>query len=88
MQRRTLIAAAVAALMPKPTPAEPLDASLFVFYEGCDAQGDPLPCLRADFGAVGDGVTDDSEAWQRASDHTFRVPAGTYRVTRGLDWRD
>ena len=45
----------------------------------------------ADFGAVGDGSTDDSKALQAALDETFKsgggfllIPPGTYRVTRTL----
>ncbi|MBI4657756.1 MAG: hypothetical protein HY735_02705 [Verrucomicrobia bacterium] len=48
--------------------------------------------LRRDYGAAGDGQTDDTGAWQRALDaltkHTnhcvLYVPAGTYRLTRTI----
>ena len=44
----------------------------------------------ADFGAVGDGTTDDASAWQacidaaQATGHAIQVPAGTYTVSRML----
>src|SRR5438876_8814758 len=46
--------------------------------------------VRRDYGAVGDGKADDSNAFQRALDDLTRhekacvlyVPAGTYRITR------
>lgn len=54
----------------------------------------PLPERKAttsvaDFGAVGDGVTDDTEAFLRAlreaAGETIRVPAGTYLIRDILD---
>lgn len=49
-----------------------------------------LPNLKTDFGAVGDGVTDDTAAFQAALDAAiaFNVPAGTYKITSGLNWRN
>eukprot|EP00955_Chlamydomonas_euryale_P084106 363925-Chlamydomonas_euryale.AAC.27 len=52
----------------------------------------PRPRVRTDvrdFGAVGDGVADDSEALEAAAKATPRngvlyLPAGTYRLTRVL----
>lgn len=44
-----------------------------------------------DFGAIGDGVTDDTNAIQQAIDEaslgckTVFVPVGTYKITRSLD---
>lgn len=55
--------------------------------------------VKRDFGAVGDGTTDDTEAWQQALDSLgfsgnnpqpkaiLHVPAGTYRITRTLEFR-
>lgn len=43
--------------------------------------------LMADFGAVGDGVRDDTAAWEKALSGvtgTLDVPAGTYRISRPL----
>lgn len=55
--------------------------------------------LRKDFGATGDGVVDDTAAWEAAlaalpehgkakpgSPRVLYVPAGTYRITRPLVW--
>ncbi|WP_197375556.1 right-handed parallel beta-helix repeat-containing protein [Mycolicibacterium baixiangningiae] len=44
-----------------------------------------LPTVKA-FGAVGDGVTDDSPAFRRAADaaDTIRIPAGTYRADSSI----
>lgn len=49
-------------------------------------------CVVSDFGAVGDGKADDRDALQSAIDaarsqnKTLRFPAGTYRITKYLDW--
>ncbi|MBL9128281.1 MAG: hypothetical protein JNL97_11565, partial [Verrucomicrobiales bacterium] len=55
--------------------------------------------VKRDFGAVGDGTTDDTDAWQQALDSlgfsgnnpqpkgVLHVPAGTYRITRTLEFR-
>jgi Pectate lyase superfamily protein len=48
--------------------------------------------LKRDYGALGDGKTDDTSALQKALDdlkadkksHCLYLPAGTYRLTRGL----
>jgi polygalacturonase len=40
-------------------------------------------CSVTTFGAIGDGITDDSEAFQRAVDsgvHVVDVPPGTYNI--------
>lgn len=55
----------------------------------------PLPRITVpptvkDFGATGDGVTDDTAAIQRAVDASLRplhFPAGTYRLTKSIDVR-
>ena len=43
-----------------------------------------IPDLKITYGAVGDGITDDTDAWQRAvadaSVSTLYVPPGTYRL--------
>ena len=57
--------------------------------------------LRKDFGAAGDGVVDDTVAWELAlaalpehgkakadSPRVLYVPAGTYRITRPLVWEN
>lgn len=49
-------------------------------------------CVVTDFGAVGDGQADDRDALQgaidaaRSQNKTLRFPAGTYRITKYLDW--
>ncbi|MBL9135406.1 MAG: putative Ig domain-containing protein [Verrucomicrobiales bacterium] len=55
--------------------------------------------VKRDFGAAGDGTTDDTDAWQLALDSlgfsgnnpqpkaVLHVPAGTYRITRTLEFR-
>jgi len=55
--------------------------------------------VKRDFGAVGDGTSDDTDAWQQALDSlafsgnnpqpkaVLHVPAGTYRITRTLEFR-
>lgn len=55
------------------------------------ARADRLPASAADFGARGDGTTDDTAALQRAIDLLERdgggslfLPAGTYRTSRPL----
>ncbi|HEY5914905.1 MAG TPA: glycosyl hydrolase family 28-related protein [Verrucomicrobiae bacterium] len=68
------------------------------FYETAEEFVGPFASwknLRRDFGAKGDGVTDDTAAWQRALDalkpmpeidwSVLYVPAGTYRLTAPLE---
>jgi hypothetical protein len=51
--------------------------------------------LKRDFGAIGDGITDDTLALQNAlntlqpnsTNHVLYLPAGTYRITQPLDFR-
>ena len=50
-------------------------------------------CDVTDYGAKGDGVTDDSGAIQAVLDRTerplvVRIPAGTYRIGTGLKVHD
>ncbi len=55
-----------------------------------DSQKISIPPNVKDFGAVADGVADDSAAIQRAVDASLRplhFPAGTYRVTRTIEIR-
>lgn len=54
----------------------------------------PLPINARDFGVVGDGVTDDTAAFQAFRDECKRsgrpgfVPAGMHVLLRALRWRD
>ena len=59
-------------------------------YAGCGRGEQPLRALKADvsvkeFGAVGDGKTDDTQAFKKAIEQspgkTLLVPAGRYRIT-------
>jgi len=62
----------------------------FAGYHAAEAAVPDLPVRGnvKDFGAVGDGLTDDSAAFQRAiaavSDGALFIPAGRYRLTRVL----
>ncbi|MCL4179350.1 MAG: putative Ig domain-containing protein [Verrucomicrobia bacterium] len=69
----------------------------FIAWENEEFVG-PFPSwsdLKRDYGAAGDGVIDDSDAFQRALDElgtpghsvVLHVPAGTYRLTRQLTLR-
>lgn len=62
-------------------------------YAGFEGEGAPLPEVSvvasvAEFGALGDGVTDDTEAIQAAIDATnngaLLFPSGQYRITKPL----
>lgn len=49
-----------------------------------------IPPTIKDFGAVGDGITDDTVAIQRAVDEALKplhFPAGTYRITKSIEIR-
>ena len=84
-------------LPPDPGIADGLAHTIFAYGVGIDGlpgllnnSGQPMRCgvlstVVTDFGAVGDGVTDDSDAIQRAIDASFPgglvfVPAGTYML--------
>ena len=70
-----------------------LDDWSWAGFNGSDATPLPTPPvtadLKRDFGAVGDGVADDTNALERAfqtlpSTSVLFIPAGTYMVTRNL----
>lgn len=58
------------------------------------AQQAPSTVLATDFGALGDGVHDDTPGLQAAINHArnhslvLRFPVGKYRITGYLDWGD
>ncbi|MEU8764325.1 glycosyl hydrolase family 28-related protein [Streptomyces sp. NPDC048659] len=72
-----------------------LAAGSLLWYEAAPAAAQERSAqldVRAEAGAVGDGVHDDTEALQRAIDTGYResrvvyLPAGVYRVDGDLDW--
>ncbi len=59
-------------------------AAILLFPNYCLADAPPIRTVR-DFGAVGDGVTDDTSALQKAVDAkqgTIVIPPGRYRLTK------
>lgn len=100
----TIIVASALALLAAPARAgcpPPLSADRFPVawgragYGGGEAGFPGLPILadiKRDFGAKGDGRSDDSAAFQAAGSKYFgragfiKVPAGTYVITRALTW--